>query len=150
MKKSILCILVVIIIIIVVITIKISSNNKQSNDVSSYNSAFEQYKEKTLYGADVLSIINKAIDNNTINNIEKDEDGYYIANDTNSINVEITLLSTDEKGEIHELKYPMEILEKSGLNTFIASFSLTKFECTAIQYNSLGKVSKIMLKQLEV
>ena len=150
MKKSILCIVIIIVLILVVVVIKISNNNKQINDISSYNAGYEQYKDKTLYGADVLTIINKAIENNKINNIEKNEEGYYIENETNSMKVEIKLLSTDEKGEVHELQYPMEVLEKAGLDTFIASFSVTTFECTSIEYNSLGKVCKIALKQLEV
>lgn len=150
MKKSIVCILIIIVLIIVIITVKISNTNMKKNSISSYNSVFEQYKNKTLYGADVLSIINKAIDNNTKNNIEKDKDGYFIEDDTSSIKVNIKLLKTDEKGEIEEIKYPMERLEKAGLDAFIASFSLTKFECTEIKYNSSEKVSKIELKQLEI
>lgn len=150
MKKTILCILVVIAIIIIVITIKISNNNMQLNDVSSFNAQFEQYKDKSLYGADVLTIINKAIDNNTKNNVEKDEDGYYIKNDTNSLSVDIKLLSTDSKGEIQEVMYPMEVLEKAGLDTFISSFSLTTFDCKKIEYNTQGRISKILLEQLEL
>lgn len=150
MKKSIICILIIIGLILAVVVIKISNGNKQLNEVSSYNAEFEQYKDKTLYGADVLTIINKAIEINKKNNIEKNEDGHYIENDTNSIKVDITLLSTDTKGQIHELEYPMEVLEKSGLDTFIDSFSITPFECTGIKYNNAGKVSKIQVKQLEV
>jgi len=150
MKKIILCIVLVIVVLICVITVKISNNNMEVKDVVSYNSEFEQYREKKLYGADVLSIINKAIDINSRNNIEKDEDGYYIKNDNNSVNVEIKLLSTDATGEVKEVQYPMEVLEKAGLDTFISSFSLTTFECTEIKYNTSGRVSKVILKQLEV
>lgn len=68
---------------------------------------------KTLYGADILSMINKAIDNNETNKIEKNENGLYIENDENSLKIELTLLSTDEKGETKEVKYQMETLEKA-------------------------------------
>lgn len=70
---------------------------------------------KTLYGADVLSMINKAIDNNETSKIEKDENGLYIANDENSIKIELTLLSTDENGETKEVKCQMEALEKARI-----------------------------------
>ena len=86
---------------------------------------------KTLYGADVLTVINKAIDKN-------------------SKKVEITFLSKDEEDNIKEVVYQMENLEKTGLSDFIASFGVTKFECTNIEYNSQGKVCKIHIKQLEI
>ena len=105
---------------------------------------------KTLYGADVLTIINKAIDNNKNNEVEKDKDGFYIENDTNSIKVEITFLSKDEEDNINEVIYQMENLEKTGLSDFIAGFGVTEFECTKLEYNSQGKVSKIHIKQLEI
>lgn len=101
-----------------------------------------------MYGADVLTIINKAIDNNKSNKVQKDNDGNYIE-DENSIKVELTLLSTNEDGEEVEVIYPMETLEKAGLNEFISRFGLTSFECTNIEYNSQNKVSKIYVKQLE-
>lgn len=79
MKKIFLYIVLVLIIIIVVILVQISNNNKRQASVMEFNSQFESYyKDKTLYGADVLTIINKAIDNNESYNIEKDENGFYI------------------------------------------------------------------------
>ena len=105
---------------------------------------------KTLYGADVLTIINKAIDNNINNKVEKDKDGFYIENDTNSIKVEITFLSKDEEENIKEVVYQMENLEKTGLSDFIASFGVTEFECNKQEYNSQGKVCKIYIRQLEI
>ena len=74
-----------------------------------------------MYGADVLTIINKAIDNNEENKVQKDNEGNYIENE-NSIKVELTLLSTNEDGEEVEVVYPMETLEKAGLNEFISRF----------------------------
>ena len=102
-----------------------------------------------MYGADIVTIINKAIDNNEENNISKDENGNYIENER-SVKVELTLLSTDEDGKTIEVVYPMETLEKAGLNEFISNFGLTLFECTDIEYNSENRVSKIFVKQLEL
>lgn len=104
---------------------------------------------KEMYGADIVTIINKAIDNNEENNISKDENGNYIENEK-SVKVELTLLSTDEDSKTIEVVYPMETLEKAGLNEFISNFGLTLFECTNIEYNSENRVSKIFVKQLEL
>lgn len=105
---------------------------------------------KTLYGADVLTIINKAIDNNEFNNVKKTDDGLYIENDDTSIKVTIILLKTNDKEEITEVVYDMEKLEKAGLDKFVSSFGITDFECTDLKYNSTGKVSKIFVKQIEI
>lgn len=150
MKKNILYILLILLIIIIIVLINVSNNRIKKNAVSNFNMEFEKYKGKTLYGADVLSIINKAIDNNTQNEIKRDEKGKYIEDDSNSIKVDLILLSQDDEGNIRELKYPMETLEKAGLDMFIASFSITEFNLENIEYNSIGRVSRILVKQLEI
>ena len=44
----------------------------------------------------------------------------------------------------------METLEKAGLEEFIKSFSITEFNLENIEYNSNGRISKILVKQLEI
>lgn len=73
MKKSILIILFVLILIIAVVLINISNNNIKANAISKFNAEFEKYNDKTLTGADILTIINRAIDNNKEYKIEKDQ-----------------------------------------------------------------------------
>lgn len=140
MKKTILALVLILIVIIIIITVKISDNAKKINDVSKFNQQFEAiYKDKIVYGADVLTIINKATDNNNSYKIKKDSNGYYIDDDKYCLKVELVLLITSEEGEVNEVQYPMETLEKAGLDGFISSFSLTKFECTSSIYNSERK-----------
>ena len=150
MKKNILYILLILLIIIIVVVINISNNRIKQNTVSNFNTEFEKYKDKTLYGADILSIINKAIDNNKQHEIKKDEKGNYIEDEEFSIKVDLILLSKDDEGNIKEVKYPMETLEKAGLEEFIKSFSITEFNLENIEYNSNGRISKILVKQLEI
>jgi len=123
--------------------VKISDNSKKVNDIAKFNEQFEAiYNDKIVYGADVLTIINKAIDNNNTYKIKKDNNGYYIDDDKYCLKVELALLITSEEGELKEVQYPMETLEKAGLDGFISSFSLTKFECTSSIYNSNRKNCK--------
>ena len=150
MKKNIIYIMLALIIIIVVVIINISNVKIKQNAVVKFNSEFEKYKEKTLYGADILTIINKAIDNNKEYKVARDENGNYIPNDENSLKIELILLTKDEKGEEKEVTYPMETLEKAGLDEFISSFSLTEFKITNIEENSIHRISKITVKQLEM
>lgn len=113
MKKIIFSILTTVIIILVVVAIKISDTNAGKITVRKFNNEFESFKEKQIYGADVLTIINKAIENNTEHDIQKDEKGMYKEDDTYSVKVDIILLSTDKDGNINEVKHPMESLQKA-------------------------------------
>jgi len=150
MKKVIFSIIFIVILIICVIAVKISNNNSEKNEIAKFNSEFEQHLGKTIYGADVLTIINKALDNNKTLEVQKDDKNLYIENEETSVKVDITLLSTDSEEKIVEVTYPMENLKKADLNKFVASFGLTTFECTNIEYNSKNRVKKVYIKQLEL
>lgn len=150
MKKNILYVLLVLLVIIIVVVINISNNIIKKNSISNFNTEFEKYKDKEIFGADILSMINKAIDNNIQHEIKKDEKENYIEDEEFSIKIELILLSQDDEGNIKEVVYPMETLVKAGLQEFIASFSLTEFKIDNIEYNSLGRISKITVKQLEI
>ena len=150
MKKNIIYVLLILVIIIIVVVINVSNIRIKKNTVSNFNIEFEKYKDKIVYGADILSMINKAIDNNTKYEIKKDEKDNYIEDDNYSVKIELILLSQDDEGNIKEVKYPMETLAKAGLQEFIASFSLTEFKIENIEYNSFGRISKIVVKQLEI
>lgn len=136
MKKIFFSIIGITLAIIILVVVKISDNNTKINKTLKFNVGFEEYKDKTLYGADILSIINKASENNDISE-EK-------------VEVEIILLSLDKEGNINEVRKPMEALKKAGLDGFIKSFSLTPFECTSIEYSKTKRISKIVVKQLEI
>lgn len=78
MKKIVIFLIIVLGIIIIGVLINISNNRNKLNDVTKFNEQFEVFNNKTIYGADILTIINKAIDNNSIHNIEKNDSGEYI------------------------------------------------------------------------
>ncbi len=150
MKKIVFSIILVTIIALVIIVVGINGNRAKEKEIASFNSQFERFKGKIMYGADVLTIINSARENNTNHNVTKNEQGLYEENDENSMKVQIILLSKNEEGKIEEKTYPMETLEKAGLNTFISNFGLTTFECSNIEYNKQKRVNKITVKQLEM
>lgn len=74
MKKIFFTIVGILIVVIIIVLLQISNNNIKNAEVLKFNKEFENYKDKKIYGADVTSIINKAIDNNEENSIEKDEE----------------------------------------------------------------------------
>lgn len=150
MKKTIFFIMMILILITAVVLVWISNNKAKERERQTFNIQFENYSGKTMYGADVLTIINKAIDNNTDYDIKKDEEGFYIEDNEHSLKVELILLSKNSEGKVEEKTYQMETLEKVGLNGFISNFGLTSFECSNLEYNKLKRVRKITVKQLEI
>ncbi len=145
MKKIVIIFAIIIISLVLIISVSLIENNKNILSIKSYNKQYEEYYQKILYGTDVITLINKATDQNLRNEIEKDEKGYFIENDKNSIKIEIKLLSEEKL-----LSYQMETLMNVGLEGFVRNFNLIKFKCTEIQYhNNTKKVKKIVFEQIE-
>ncbi len=145
MKKIIYVLIAIFISVTVVVCMYISSNNRYLRSIQEVNNEYEIYLDKTVLGTDVTTIINKAINSNEKNSIQKNSEGMYIENDTNSIKVEIIFLS--EEGQ---KTYQMETLQKVGIQGFIKNFNLIDFKCSKIEYHEKTKyVSKIIFEQLE-
>lgn len=145
MKKIIIIFGITIVSLVLIISVSLIENNKNLSNIKAYNKQYEEYYEKTVYATDVITLINKATDQNLRNEIEKDEKGYFIENDINSIKVEIKLLSEEKL-----LTYQMETLMNVGLEGFVKNFNLIKFKCTGIQYHiNTKKVKKIVFEQIE-
>ena len=148
MKKIFLFILIATIILVIIIATSIIGNSKNIQAIQKFNAEYEVYLDKVIYGTDVATIINKAMDNNFKNGIEQDKEKNFILNDTNSLQVEIQFLYNEETGEIRS--FQMEKVYYRGMKKFIQPFSLTKFKVTKIEYHEKTKrVSKLIFKQLE-
>lgn len=132
-----------IIVFFVVIMFGVYINYKNNyNNIQNENRQFESYYNEETYGTNLASIINKAIDSNIKNNIEKDKNGKYIRNDTNSINIDIKMIDNDKI-------YNMEKIYKGGISTFTSYYSQIKFKCTKIDYHSkTGKIKYMLFEQI--
>lgn len=108
------------------------------NTANLQNSFFENYYQKQVYGADIATIINKAIDSNEKNNIEKDNKKLFIENDTNSIKINIKMLDDDNI-------YPMEAFANNDITGFVEYYNKIQFKCTKIEYHKTTKMVKSLL-----
>ena len=129
------------IIIIVGISYMYINYKANYNEARKANNQFESYYEKEFYGADVVTLINKAYDNNLTSQVEKDEKGMFVENDTNSIKIELKMLDREET-------YSMEILYMNNMDKFIENYNSIKFKCTKIDYHKNGKVEYMLIEQI--
>lgn len=140
MKKTLIFILCLIIIIISVFCIKYQKYKTEHSEIVKENLEYEMYLNKEVLGTDLTTVINRAIDNNERNSVLKNEEGFYIENDTNSILIDIKMLDEDKT-------YKMETFYNNEMETFTQLYELIKFECTKINYNKSGKVSYMLFEQ---
>lgn len=141
MKKIAIFFATIVIIVVVMFFVYINCQNN-FNNIQKGNRQFESYYNKETYGTNLASVINKAMDNNNKNNIEKDKNGKYIANDANSINIDIKMIDNDET-------YNMEMIDKGGIGTFTSYYSQIKFKCTKIDYHEkTGRIKYMLFEQI--
>lgn len=128
MKKY---VILFIIVIIVVTSIAYLYLNYVSgaNNVKASNKEYTNLYNTTITGSTLASNINKIIDKNTKNNVQKDKNGYFLDNGTNSIIGEI-------KFKDSENTFKIEQIYNNDISKFINLYSNLNFKCTNIKYHS--------------
>ena len=111
---------------------------KNTNSVLKQNAEYEKYLNQEIYGTDIATVINKVIDYNESNAIDKDNKGKYIDNNLDSIKMDI--LITD-----NETLYDVETIYRGGIENFVKNYSTIKFKCTEIKYHETTKKVKYLL-----
>lgn len=141
MKKLAIFFLIVII-VVVGISYLYLNYKAQFHEAQRENKQFESYNQKEIYGSELTTIINKAVDNNKNNEVPKDNKGKYMNNENNSIQIEIKMLDNDKT-------YAMETLYNGGMDKFIQYYSAIKFKCTDLQYHkTTNKVKYLLFEQI--
>lgn len=140
--KKIAIFFTIIIIMVCVISYLYINYKAEYNMSKKANLEFEKYLNEEVYGTDLATIINRAVDNNQRNEIERNNKGIYIDNDKNSINIEIKMIDDDSI-------YKMETIYRGGIQNFINYYSNIKFKCIEIKYhNSTNKVKYMLFEQI--
>ena len=143
MKKTLLLISIPILIVLFYSMGVLITNRNENRIVKRYNLEYEYYLNKIIYGTELTTIINKATNQNEINEIQKDENNHYIENEKDSIKLEIKILSTGKT-------YPMEEFYNNDITRFVQNFNLVKFRCTSIEYHKkTGKVKELVFEEIE-
>ena len=143
--KKIIIFFVIILICVITIGLRFYSYKAEQEVLAAENQEFEQYANKEIYGIDLGSIINKAVDKNTKNNIQKDENNIFIQNDTNSIEIEVAMKETDTTYKTVR----MEQIYNKRTELFIQLFIDIKFKCSKVEYHdSTGKIKYMLFEQI--
>lgn len=146
MKKTATIISLILLIVVIICTFLIKLSTRTSKAVFNENMVYEQYLNGTIYGTDVVTLVNKAISNNENNNITKNEDGLYINNDQNSVTIDLVMITDEEKQET--ATYKMEKIYNYGMTKFIRNFNTAEFKCTNLKYHEqTGRIAHIELTQ---
>ena len=135
MKKTIIIIIGIVIVILSIFGNKYLNYKDEKRRINEENLEYETY-----LGRDLTTAVNRAVDNNEKNKVSKDEKGFYIGNDINSIIIEIKISDNDTT-------YKMETLYNGGMVAFIQYYGDISFECTKIEYNKNGRVSFMIFEQ---
>lgn len=132
MKKYIILVIIVIIAITTIGYIYLN-NISSSNTILANNKPYESILNKTITGNEFATYINQIIDKNEKNGVEKDENGYYINNETNSIIAKIKFKDSDNV-------FRIEQISKNDISKFIGLYANVKFKCTSISYHNKTKL----------
>lgn len=142
MKKVFTFIGIAIIIVVVTLMTRYLSYRAEKSVIAQENEEFEKYKDKEVYGLEVATLINKAVDKNTKNEIKQDDKKEFIQNTQNSIEIEIYIKD-------NETSYKMETFYNGGTEKFAQYYGKEKFKCSKIEYHkSTGKISYILFEQV--
>lgn len=142
MKKYVLIIVTIVIVIIAAVSYKIYDYNITQNQAANNNKTYNSFYEQEVLGTDVATLINKAIDSNEKNSVEKAEDGTYIDNGTNSINIDIKFKDLEDA-------ITMERINELDSVRFVQNFGGFNFKCTKIEYHDkTGNVKYMYFEQM--
>ena len=138
MKKNLLVILVIFLIIVIILISTYYNYKKVLIQAEQVNKEYEQFSENAILGSSLMTLINKAIDQNEKNEVIKNSENRYIENETNSIRIEIKFLESDKI-------YDMEAIANLGSEQFIKNYNNMKFICTKKEYHEKTKKIKYLL-----
>ncbi len=145
MKKNIIILISILLIISAFVVYFVMNYRVIQAEAQMNNKDYNTYYDKSVVGTTLASLINKTVDNNEKNGIEKDENNGYIENDNNSIKIYIYFL--DDKGERTDT-FTMEQIYNNGTQSFINLYGTTSFLCTNIDYHEkTGNVKSLTFEQ---
>ncbi len=146
MKKILIIILIAVVTAIAIFSGRYIELANKKSEINKINNEFLAYQKSIVKINKIVTLMNRAIDINNKNNIEKDENGIYEENNTNSIKVYLKVKSSDSKMEMERLM----LNDKAGVEKVEYAFSDLIFEMTNVEYHQkTGQVKSITFEEKE-
>lgn len=148
MKRNLIILISALLIVCVFAVYFVINYRNMQIDVQANNKEYITYKDKTIVGTTLVSLINKTVDNNEKNNISKDEKNTYIENDKNSVKIYIYFLDIEKEDKYIETPYTMEQIYNNDTENFIKLYGTSNFYCTKIDYHEkTGNIKSLTFEQ---
>lgn len=142
MKKILIVILILLFCFLLSIIMLYTNYKSSQRQTQKHNQYYENYFQKEVYGTDVATIINKAIDNNEKNHVPKNDQGIYQNNGQSSIQIELKFIDSDDT-------YSFEVIYNMGIAEFVFNFNVMKFKCTKMDYHEqTGQISYMYFEEI--
>ncbi len=145
MKKQFLITFMILCIILAIVSLFVYNQIRTKNMANEQNKTYENFTKQEILGTTLISLMNKAIDDNEKNGVEKIENTiYYEDNQTNSIFLEVKFSEREDSVR-------MEDIASQGTEAFIRFYATTAFKCTSIEYHEkTNLVKSLSFTQVEV
>ena len=148
MKRNLIILISALLIVCVFVVYFVINYRNMQIDAQANNKEYITYKDKTIVGTTLVSLINKTVDNNEKNDIEKDEKNTYIENDKNSVKIYIYFLDLEKEDKYIETPYTMEQIYNNDTDNFIKLYGTSNFYCSNIDYHEkTGNVKSLTFEQ---
>lgn len=141
MKKNILIIISIFFVIMCGLFIFLRNIQAKERTLKKQNSQYEVYLNEEIYGTDLATLINKTVNHNEKNNVQKNKKGYYVEDD-NSITVQVNMKTVEKT-------YKMEQFYNNDITMFVKNFNQIKFKCTDINYKQNGKINSLTFEEIQ-
>ena len=138
MKKNLLVILGIFLIVVAILGYTYYNYKKITIIAQKTNLEYENYTKQEIIGSSLMTLINKATNQNEKNAVAKDKKGRYIENEENSIKIEIKFKESDKI-------YTMEAISELGYEGFVKNYSNMNFNCIKKEYHEKTKQIKYLL-----
>lgn len=130
---------------------KINDDQLKTEQLVAFNQEFEAFNRKDLYGSQIISVMNKMLDNN-----EKyrrlDEPNYEMEMSVTFV-IKDDVFNKKKEGTIYSslstLKAKIDEVERNTVSG-MTEFKRKIFKCTSLQYNEeTGRVNKMTFEEID-
>ena len=139
--KKVAIVFLVLIAIVAFVSYMYINYNMINNRAKRKNMEYEEYYNDTITGTQMATLINKVIDNNETNEVEKDEKGNYIDNNESSIKIQIKFIDSDDI-------FDMERIKNGGIDAFLQNYNTVEFKCMKHEFHKkTGNISYMYFEE---